>query len=164
MEGEQDMFSQEFIATVKSVYPNSIRMHELAEAGEPFIERWLEGSREQITFAEVLREGVTLAELQDKARRIKTQHDLYHDFTSGVCYADGIRDKMCPKLYAQGASDNEILRKFPCSFVCGCIPDCEKYKTGKCWELFDEMGFTEIKKRRENEDQCKNKLAKSGGR
>lgn len=140
------MFSKSFINRVKEVYPDSARMHELAESGNQFLGRYLDDSISQISYREIL-DSTSLEELKIKARRIEKQHSLYKDFSNGSCYNENdMRKTMCPNLYLQNndcdkrGKAQEIICK-DVGYVCY-FPSCKNWDCKeKCWEKYDNMNI-----------------------
>jgi len=71
------MYSDKLIKEVKEVYPDSKKMHILAESGNVFLGRYLDDSSQNgISIDEILL-ATSLNELQEKARMYKRRINLY---------------------------------------------------------------------------------------
>jgi len=71
-------YTQELIAEVKELYPDSEQMHKLADEGNAFLGRYLDDSSPTgMSLNDVLL-ATSLDELQKKARDMKRRVELYH--------------------------------------------------------------------------------------
>jgi len=137
------MFSKQFIDEAKALYPTWHALHEAIANGSGIIGRYLDDSTPTaIDYREVLA-AASLEELKRKAIIIKRKNDLYNAYRSGSCYqteSDKRKGVGCPRLYAQMTDDEAALDAFHCYGVYH-IPDCKRFDTGECWELFDALGL-----------------------
>ena len=71
------MYTQDLIDEVKELYPNSNKMHHLAETGNVLIGRYLDDSSYGSVSLDEILNATNLNELKDKARILKRKRDLY---------------------------------------------------------------------------------------
>ncbi len=138
------MYSKEFIARVKEVYPNSPTIIELAEKGSDMLGRYLDDSSNgSLSPRDVLKS--TYEELVNWANKEQEKRDLYHLFTTGACYeASILEQKMCPILYMQNTGDTNKMyfEAKVCEGVpyVGYFPSCKKWNCkGECWKKYHEL-------------------------
>lgn len=137
------MYAKWFVDEAKALYPNCDGLHKAIENGSSIVGRYLDDNAPSGLSCNEVLSAVSLESLQQKAMVVKRKQDLYHAFVSGRCYEsdEACRKALgCPRIYAQGANDEEALDAFFCAGV-GFIPDCPKFMTGECWKRFDELGL-----------------------
>jgi len=71
------MYTQDLIREVKELFPNSTAMHQLAEAGEAFLGRYLDDSSSTGMSIDKILLAISLDELQKEARLMKRKVELY---------------------------------------------------------------------------------------
>lgn len=70
-------YTRELINEVKELYPDSPRMHELAESGNAFLGRYLDDSSANSINIDRILLATSLDELQKEARMMKRKVNLY---------------------------------------------------------------------------------------
>ena len=70
-------YTRELINEVKELYPDSIKMHELAESGNAFLGRYLDDSCSTGMSIDKILLATSLDELQKEARLMKRKVNLY---------------------------------------------------------------------------------------
>lgn len=137
-------FSKKFIEEVKELYPSFTSLHKAIENGSGMVGRYLDDAEDgKISYTKIL-EANSLEELKQEARRIERRLNLYKSYMSGACYEseeERRKEVGCPRLYAQASADYPVLDAFECLCCHGYIPECPKFKSGECWDRFDELGF-----------------------
>lgn len=136
-------FSESFINEVKELYPTWTELHRAVENGTGPIGRMLcDGESGSFSYREIL-DASSIEMLHEKAILKERRLDLYTKYMSGQCF-DNKEDKLkqagCPRLYGQNIGDKAILDAFECIYV-DYIPQCFYFKSGKCWERFEKLGF-----------------------
>jgi hypothetical protein len=77
-------YSSSLISRVKQLYPESPRMHELAEQGNEFLGRYLDDSSQGSVNVDTVLLATSLDKLQVTAREIKMKKELYSDWWNEV--------------------------------------------------------------------------------
>ena len=138
------MYSKEFIARVKEVYPNSATMIELAEKGSDLLGRYLDDSSNgTLSPSDVL--NSTYEELVAWAHKEQEKRDLYRDYVNGSCYnTSDLESKMCPILYMQNNGDtNKMYMEAKICQGVGYVsyfPSCQKWGCkGECWKKYYQL-------------------------
>lgn len=135
------MYSKEFIARVKEVYPDSPTIIELAEKGSDLLGRYLDDCSNSTLSPRMVLES-TYEELVEWARKAQARIDLYSDYSRGVCFdTKDLENKMCPILYMQnnGDKDKMSFEDVICKEVgyVGYFPGCKKWNCkGECWKKY----------------------------
>lgn len=71
------MYSQTLINEVKELYPHDEKMQRMAERGDDFLGRYLDGSSQESIPIDTILLATSLEELQRQARVIKRKKELY---------------------------------------------------------------------------------------
>ena len=128
-------FSESFINEVKELYPTWTELHRAVENGTGPIGRMLcDGESGQFSYQEIL-DASSIEMLHEKAMLKERRLDLYTKYKE-----DKLKQAGCPRLYGQNIGDKAILDAFECIYV-DYIPQCSYFKSGKCWDIFYELGF-----------------------
>lgn len=138
------MFSKWFVDEARTLYPGWSDLQAAIASGDPIIGRYLDDAAPSGIDVNTVLRATSLESLQQKASIIKRKQNLCHAYRSGRCYDDKEarrKNAGCPRLYAQYNNDEDALNAFDCVGVF-CIPDCPKFKTGECWDRFDQLGLT----------------------
>ena len=77
-------YSTSFIQKVKECYPDSPKMHDLADNGEYFLGRYLDDSSSGAINVDAILLATSLDELQKVARREKMRVNLYKEWWDEV--------------------------------------------------------------------------------
>lgn len=141
-----NVYTQEFIAAVKAVFPDWEAMHKALDSGSDIVGRYLDdNSYNDITLNDILEQDIVT--LRQRVLRIQTIQELYSIFVSGHCYnSEVLCERYCPALYLQNNNDPNCLKPLVEKEICsdvgyvGFYPACKNWECRvKCWEKYRNM-------------------------
>lgn len=74
-------YPAKFIFDVKEAFPDNKAMHKLADAGDPYLGRYLDDGTSEVMHVDTILTAVDLESLQRKARQFKKQAGLYTEWS-----------------------------------------------------------------------------------
>lgn len=160
-------YTKELIEEVRELYPDSPKMHELAESGHPILGRYLDDSSSGGISIDQILLATTLEELQTKARLLKRKVNLYKKWceqdprnrmkNEHILPGQIVPENIRLEVYKEALQHvkNEIPKSRIAGFgLCLLLPCvlwdlyyyCDEAPCGETWAYYDtEKTFPEMK-------------------
>lgn len=137
------LVSKEFYDRCKKVYPTWTALHKALECDSGIVGRYLDDASDETIGTEEILNATNLEDLKAHARLIREKEQLYSDYMDGSAYPIEYRKEkvICPRYYGQITKNTEILDAFKCYGTFDILP-CAEARSTKCWEKFEELGFS----------------------